>query len=200
MWVHQSRCYPTQERLGCMIKNNREKRLKNWVSKLRSLLNTCLTIMIIVVQGGASRQDHQKKERHTTKKMMNSAAKKRQPAVQSPEKYYFTVSNILSSERVTEYIWQRRKESMNNAIGYVAPKKKIMEHRMSLHNRILWFVIISIFWFNKYWQRFFNFMEIKKPQPSNSSCKPKHSTPRRTSRTMNNMISSDWEPSTSRQW
>ena len=37
-------------------------------------------------------------------------------------------------------------------------------------------------------------------QPSNSSCKQKHSTPRRTSHNINDTMSSDWEPSTSRQW
>ena len=40
----------------------------------------------------------------------------------------------------------------------------------------------------------------KQPKHSNSSCNLKHPTPRRTSHTINDTMSSDWEPSTSRQW
>ena len=42
---------------------------------------------------------------------------------------------------------------------------------------------------------------IYKPrQPSNSSCKQGKSTTIRTSSTINDTMSSDWDPSTSRQW
>ena len=49
---------------------------------------------------------------------------------------------------------------MNNAIAYVAPKNKTMAHSMSLNNRILCLVVISIFEFNKYCQRVLNLMEL----------------------------------------
>ena len=35
--------------------------------------------------------------------------KKWQPAVQSPEKYYFTVSNRWSSKIITAYVWHIQK-------------------------------------------------------------------------------------------
>ena len=38
---------------GYIIKNNRLKKLKSWLSKLKFLLNTCLTIINIVFQSGA---------------------------------------------------------------------------------------------------------------------------------------------------
>ena len=44
---------------GYMIKNNREN-LKSLVRQVRSLSNTCSTVMKIIVRSGASRQEHQK--------------------------------------------------------------------------------------------------------------------------------------------
>ena len=104
MWVHQIRCYPTQERLGVHDKKEQGKKLKSLVRQLRFLLNTRLTVMTIVVQSGAPRKKHQKKERHPMKQTTNSAAKKRQSAVQSPEKDYFSISNRQISKRITAYI------------------------------------------------------------------------------------------------
>ena len=92
-----------------------------------------------------------------------------------------------------------KNESMNNLIAYVAPKNKTMAHSMSLNNRISFVVGIYIFGFKAYFKQVFNLMEIKKHQHLNISCKQKHSTPRRTSHTINDTMSSDWEPSISRQ-
>ena len=50
---------------------------------------------------------------------------------------------------------------MNNVISYVAPKKETMAHSMTLDNRILCIVGISIFGFKTYWEQVFNFMDIK---------------------------------------
>ena len=89
---------------------------------------------------------------------------------------------------------------MNNVIAYFAPKKRRWN--------IAWDLIIgSLVWWgspssdskhivNKclLWWRY------KQRQPLNISSKQKHSTPIRTSRTINDTISSDWETSTSRQW
>ena len=55
----------------------------------------------------------------------------------------------------------QKNESINNVIAYVAPKKKTMAHSMSLNNRILCIVGISIFGFKKYWEHVFNLMDIK---------------------------------------
>ena len=49
---------------------------------------------------------------------------------------------------------------MNNTIAYVAPKNKTWANTMSLNNNITCVVAISIFGFRKYWQMFFNLMEI----------------------------------------
>ena len=124
MWVRQSRCSRTQEILGVHDKNNRGNFLKSWARQVRFLLNTCLTVMTIIVQSGASRQEHQNKERHTMKQTTNSAAKKRQPAVQSPKKDSFSVSNRQSSKKITAYVWHTKNHSMNNVIAYVAPKTR----------------------------------------------------------------------------
>ena len=103
MWMHQSRCSPTQEILGVHDKKNRIF-LKSSVRQVRFLLNTCLTITTIILQIGASRQEHQKKERHIVKQTTNYAAKKRQSAVQYPEEDPFPVSNIQSFERIIAYV------------------------------------------------------------------------------------------------
>ena len=50
---------------------------------------------------------------------------------------------------------------MNNVIAYIAPKKKMMAHSMTLNNRISCIVGISIFGFNTYWEQVFNLMDIK---------------------------------------
>ena len=52
-------------------------------------------------------------------------------------------------------------ESMNNVIAYVAPKNNTMAHSMSLNNRILCVVGISIFGFKTNWKRVFALMEIQ---------------------------------------
>ena len=127
----------------------------------RFLLNICLIIMANVVQSGALRQEHQKKERHTMSEMMSSATKKQQPYVQSPEKYYFPVSNRQSFKRITAYVWHTKKWINENVISYVGPKNKTMGHIMSLNNRISCVVGISIFGFNTYWKQVFNLMDIK---------------------------------------
>ena len=77
MWMHQSRCSPTQEIFGVHDKKEQEKKqLKILVRQVRFLLNTCVTIMKIVAQSGASRQEHQNNERHTTTKTIDSVANK----------------------------------------------------------------------------------------------------------------------------
>ena len=55
----------------------------------------------------------------------------------------------------------QKNESMNNAIAYVAPKNKTMSHSMSLNNRILCIVGISIFGFKTYWEQVLNLMDTK---------------------------------------
>ena len=57
---------------------------------------------------------------------------------------------------------QKKNESMNNVIAYVAPKNKTMAHSMSLNNRISFIVGISIFGFKTYWKRVFDLTEIQK--------------------------------------
>ena len=95
----------------------------------------------------------------------------------------------------------KKNESMNNLIAYIAPKNKTMAHSMSLNNIISCVVGISILGFKTYWKKSVRFdRDTKKFKNSNSSCKQKHSTPRRTSHNINDTMSSDWEPSTSRQW
>ena len=54
-------------------------------------------------------------------------------------------------------------ELMKNVIAYVVPKKK-MAHSVSLNNRILCIVGISIFGFMTYWKRVFALMEIQKTE------------------------------------
>ena len=54
-----------------------------------------------------------------------------------------------------------KNELMNNVIAYVAPKNKMIAHRMSLNNKISCVVGISIFVFKKYWKRVFALMEIQ---------------------------------------
>ena len=56
---------------------------------------------------------------------------------------------------------KQKNESMNNVISCVAPKNKTMAHTMSLDNRILCVVGISIIGFKTYWKQVFNFMEIQ---------------------------------------
>ena len=58
-------------------------------------------------------------------------------------------------------MFDTQKKSMNNVIAYVAPKNKTMLHSMSLNNRILCILGISIFGFKTYWEQVFNLMEIK---------------------------------------
>ena len=55
----------------------------------------------------------------------------------------------------------QKNELMNNVIVYIAPKIKKMVQSMSLNNRISCVVAISIFGFNTYCKRVFNFMDIK---------------------------------------
>ena len=55
-----------------------------------------------------------------------------------------------------------KNESMNNVIAYVAPKNKTMAHSISLNNRILCVVGISIFGFKTYWKRVFALMKIQR--------------------------------------
>ena len=55
----------------------------------------------------------------------------------------------------------QKNESMNNVTAYAAPKNKIMAHSMSLNNRILCVVGISIFVFKTYWKQVFALMEIQ---------------------------------------
>ena len=76
-------------------------------------------------------------------------------------------------------MFDTKKKSMNNVIACVAPKSKSVAYIMRLKNRISCVVGISIFWFKTYWKRVLDLMEIKKHQPPNSSCKPKHSTLRK---------------------
>ena len=90
--------------------------------------------------------------------------KKWQSAVQSPEKYYFSVLNRQSSKRITAYRWHTKNESMKNVIANVAPKNKTMAHRTSLNNMILCVVGISIFGFKTYRKQVFNLMEIQTTQ------------------------------------
>ena len=80
---------------------------------------------------------------------------------------------------------------MKNVIVYVAPKNKTMAHSMSLNNRILCVVGISILGFKTYWKQVFALMEIKKMSTFEKNCKQKHSTPRRTSHTINDTMLSD---------
>ena len=58
----------------------------------------------------------------------------------------------------------QKNESMNNMIAYIAPKNKNMAHSMSLRNRILCVVGISIFGFKTYWKQVFNLMEMQTTQ------------------------------------
>ena len=60
----------------------------------------------------------------------------------------------------------QKNKSMNNVIAYVAQKNKTMAHSMSLKNRILCVVGISIFGFKTYWKQVFNLMEIQTTQTS----------------------------------
>ena len=46
-------------------------------------------------------------------------------------------------------------------IAYVEPKNKTMAHSMSLNNRIIFLVGISILVFKIYWKQVFDFMEIQ---------------------------------------
>ena len=62
------------------------------------------------------------------------------------------------------HIFDKKNESMNNVIAYVAPKNKAMAHNMSLNSRILCVVGISIFGFKIYWKQVFNLMEIQTNQ------------------------------------
>ena len=50
---------------------------------------------------------------------------------------------------------------MNHVIAYVAPKNKTVAHSMSLNNRILCVVGISIFGFKTYWKQVFNLMKTQ---------------------------------------
>ena len=54
----------------------------------------------------------------------------------------------------------KRSESTNNEISYVSPKNKTMAHIPNLNNKISCDAGISILGFKKYWQTFFNFMDI----------------------------------------
>ena len=54
----------------------------------------------------------------------------------------------------------QKNESMKNLITYATPKNNVMAHSMSLNNRILCILGISIFGFKKYQQRVFNLMEL----------------------------------------
>ena len=89
---------------------------------------------------------------------------------------------------------------MNNMIAYIAPKNKTMAHIVSLNSRILCVVGISIFGFKTYLKNCLLWWRYKQRQPPNSYFEKKHWTPRRTSHTINDMISRNWETSTSRQW
>ena len=60
------------------------------------------------------------------------------------------------------YMFDTQKNgSMNNVIAYVAQKNKTMAHIMSLNNRILCIMGVSIFGFKTYWKQLFAFMEIQ---------------------------------------
>ena len=108
-WCTKADALQIKKYWGYMIKIIGKKQLNSWVRQVGSPSSTHLTVMTIVIHSGTSRQEHQKKEINTTTKTMNPAVKKRQSAVQSPENDYFTVSNIQSSKRVTEYVWHTKK-------------------------------------------------------------------------------------------
>ena len=55
----------------------------------------------------------------------------------------------------------QKNESMKNLITYATPKNNVMAHSMSLNNRILCILGISIFGFKTYWKQVFNLMQIK---------------------------------------
>ena len=82
----------------------------------------------------------------------------------------------------------QKNESMKNVIAYVAPKNKTMAHITSLNNRISCVVGISIFGFKTYWKKVFNLMEIQMTQTFKQFCKTKHSTPRRKSHIIKDMM------------
>ena len=108
-----------------------------------------------------------------------SLQRKLQSAIQSPFKNSFSVSKIRSFEKSLHMFDTHENESTNNAIAYVAPKNKAMSHSMSLNNRISCIVGISTCGFNKYWQNFFNLMELNMIPTSKMFLKDKKTTLRK---------------------